>query len=211
MKFINVIAFASTVLALPFEVNSKTSTELLLETITNFEQSSGESYSFLKLAINSGASQYTGEVKDINVPDAYKATIFLPSDKSFLSLPLDMLYNMDKLHQLTTYHVITESLGLNNITTNGYSHFETLSGEDVKLSTNATTGITTVFGKYNNKAKVIGTSTVGTISAFFIDALLQPPVSLTETATGLKLKNLSAILKQYTPAISKKRHGDYTM
>jgi uncharacterized surface protein with fasciclin (FAS1) repeats len=213
MRFIGITCLLSSVaaLALPqlgtIEEKPKTS-DTLLNAIKEFQANSPHRFAFLSSLISASRTTIDG----FTVPENYQLTIFVPSDAAFTTIPLNLLSDSKKLFNLVSYHVVPTTVNVTDV--DDAEAFKTFSEDDIIIEheeDSETPYKAHVISKLNSKAAVIGSVTVGNLVAVFVDNLLQPPVSLAQTAQELEWNGLLSLLKVYKPRPTIAKIRDFTV
>jgi uncharacterized surface protein with fasciclin (FAS1) repeats len=213
MRFIAWACLLSSVvsLALPqlgtIEEKPRTS-DTLLNAIKEFQANSPHRFAFLSSLISASRTTIDG----FTVPENYQLTIFVPSDAAFTTIPLNLLSDAKKLFNLVSYHVVPKTVNVTAV--EDAEAFKTFSDDDIIIEhqeESDTPYKANVISKLNSKASVIGSVTIENLVAVFVDNLLQPPVSLAQTAQELEWSALVSLLKIYKPRPTIAKLRDFTV
>jgi uncharacterized surface protein with fasciclin (FAS1) repeats len=151
-------------------------------------------------------------IDSIQVPENYQLTIFVPYDAAFTKFPISILLDSSKLFELVSYHVVPTTV--NRTAIDGQLAFKTLSNDDIIIGHDVGKNSSDqgyVLSKLNSKATIIGSVSVEQISTIFVDSILQPPVSISETAIELDWTKFSSLLDRYSPRPTVTMVQDFTM
>jgi uncharacterized surface protein with fasciclin (FAS1) repeats len=197
MKFLPVLLSVGLLNAAPLPQAapaSQNNTQLLLETITAQERALRISFRFLKTL----ARTYTDEIEKYSLPNS-NVTVFLPSDNAFLDVPVDDLFNATKVAQFVQYHGTPSLVNSSAIVPGGWNIARTYLGQDVKTFKHAN-GTVDIISTASTRSRVIAETRFGAVTAFFVQQILTPPVSVLDTVFQYNQLNFTTLLRSYLNA-----------
>lgn len=170
MKLISILLLSLNTYSAPAP-SSKSNYQLLSAAIEDFQE--GGTYSFE--LVNVALSQQTALLNSVQISTFGEVNIFLPTDASFLSLDIQKLTQND-LYTYFQYHFSQDSLSSFPFQIKTYLGSNLILTYENEILTEIKSGLRSV-------AKVLGKSSpVSNINIYFIDSVLNPPLSLDRTA-----------------------------
>jgi uncharacterized surface protein with fasciclin (FAS1) repeats len=194
MKFTQILIGSAAIFATPVPqdtTSSETNSQQLLQAITAQEKLLGISFRFLKTMVRT----YATEIEKYTLPDS-NVTVFLPSDDAFFDIGVDDIFNVTKVGQFVQHHGVPYYLNASDIPVDGWSIATTFLGQDIKASKNANQTVN-IISAPSTKSAIVANATFGTITAYFVDQILTPPVSVLDTVFQHSLFNFTSLLQSY--------------
>jgi uncharacterized surface protein with fasciclin (FAS1) repeats len=197
MKIVSVLLSVGLLNAAPLPQavpSAQNNTQQLLDAITAQERSLRISFRFLKTL----ARTYTDEIEKYSLPNS-NVTVFLPSDNAFLDVPVDDLFNATKVAQFVQYHGTPSLINSSAIVPGGWHIARTYLGEDVRTFKHAN-GTLDILSTASTRSRVIAETRFGSVTAFFVQQILNPPASVLDTVFQYNQLSFTTLLRSYLNA-----------
>jgi uncharacterized surface protein with fasciclin (FAS1) repeats len=161
----------------------------LASAIAGFKSEEGYTYELIRTALIAESAS----LQSLNFTNQDQLSVFVPADVSVSRLPFSTFLDKKALWEFVSYHIVSNATI--SPVLNQSIPYTTLLQEDFKL--NGTQTGAYVVSALETPSKIVGNTTVGNITLYFVDNVFTVPLTIKDTLDAYRFETLYTLLDEF--------------